>query len=181
MPQGCRILVEVAEARVTREFVERWATAYVEGMGSVEPRLLAEVGPAVRARGFYEPGELAEVAAWKTQRSKSRIAANPPDDVRDITRLAFVAPDQLAHRVLTLLEGVRVPTATALLAVVFPERHTILDVRSTEALARLRCWDGTGGYRAYLDACRQLAQSAGVDLRTFDRALWRWSKAGYPT
>jgi len=169
-----------ARAEVTGEWVQRWAAAYTAKMGSVEPRLLAEVGPAVRARGFYEPGELAEVAGWKTQRSKSRIAGNSPDDVRDITALAFSAPERVQHRVLTLLDGVRVPTATALLAVVFPDRHTILDVRSTEALARLGVWDGASGYRTYLDACRRLADGAGVDLRTLDRALWRWSKDGYP-
>lgn len=169
-----------AGAEVTDEWVRRWAGAYTERMGSLEPRLLSEVGPAVRARGFYEPGELAEVAGWKTQRSKSRIAGNSPDDVRDITGLALSAPERVQHQVLTLLDGVRVPTATALLAVVFPDRHTILDVRSTEALARLGAWDGAGGYRTYLDVCRRLADGVSVDLRTLDRALWRWSKDGHP-
>lgn len=166
---------------VTRDWVQRWAGEYIAKMGALEPRLLDEVGPAVRERGSYEPAELAEVAGWKTQRSRSRIAGNSPADVRDITGLALSAPERVQHRVLTLLDGVRVPTATALLAVVFPERHTILDGRSTEALARLGKWDGTGGYRTYLDVCRRLAAAAGVDLRTLDRALWRWSKDGYPT
>lgn len=79
-----------------------------------------------------------------------------------------------------LLDGVRVPTATALLAVVLPDRHTILDMRSTKALVRLGRWDETGGYRAYVDVCRRLAEDAGVDLRTLDRSLWQWSKAEYP-
>lgn len=165
---------------VTRDCVRQWADRYITKMGAVELRLLDEVGPTVRERGFYELGELAEVAGWKTQRSKSRIAGNLPEDVRDITGLAFSAPEHVQHRVLTLLDGVRVPTATALLAVVFPDRHTILDARSTEALARLAAWDGAGGYRSYLDVCRRLAAGAGVDLRTLDRALWRWSKDGYP-
>jgi hypothetical protein len=165
---------------VDRDFVSRWATAYGWQMGTLELRLFDEVGPAVRGRGFYEPDELAAVAAWKTRRSKGRVASNPADDVRDITRLAFVAPERLQHRALTLLEGVRVPTATALLAVVFPDRHTVLDVRSTEALARLGCWDGAGGYRAYLAVCQELARTVNVDLRTLDRALWQWSKDDYP-
>lgn len=148
-------------------------------MGNLEPRLLGEVGQAVRARGYYEPDEFATVAGWKTPRSKKRIAANSAEDVRDVTRLAFTAPDRFQHCVLTLLDGVGVPTATALLTVVFPDRHTVIDVRSTEALARLGCWDGAGGYRAYLEVCRRLAGEAGVDLRTLDRALWRWSKDGY--
>src|SRR5262245_24716658 len=144
---------------VSREFVETWAAAYEQGMGDLEPRLFDEVGPAVRSRGFYEPVELAEVAQWKTQRSKKRIAANSPEDVRDITAVAFAAPERFQHQILTMLEGVQVPTATALLAVALPDRHTILDVRSTEALARLGEWDGTGGYPTYLHVCRRLAEA----------------------
>ena len=86
----------------------------------------------------------------------------------------------MQHRVLTLLNGVRAPTATALLAVALPNQHTILDFRGTEALKRLGEWDGTGGYIAYLDVCRSMAARLDIDLRTLDQALWRWSKDGYP-
>jgi hypothetical protein len=167
--------------KATRAWGRTWAGRYVEHMGDTEPHLLDEVGPAVAARGYYEPEEFAGVARWTTARSRSRIASNPPDDVRDITAAAFAAPEHLQHRILTLLDGVRVPTATALLAVAFPGRHTILDFRSTAALERLGEWDGAGGYLAYLGVCRCLAARIEVDLRTLDRALWRWSKDGYPT
>ena len=117
-------------------FVHRWAQAYETRMSSTEPWLLCEVGPAAAERGHYEPEAFAAVAHWKTPRSRSRIASNPASDVRDLTAIAFTAPEALQHRVLTLLDGVRVPTATALLAIAFPGQHTILDVRSTEALTR---------------------------------------------
>lgn len=165
--------------KVSKTFVRTWADRYVANMGSEEVELLEVVGPAASARGHYEPDELVRVARWKTPRSQSRIAANAPDDMRDVTSMAFCAPDRFQHRVLTLLAGVGVPTATALLAVAFPGRHTILDFRGTEALRRLGEWDGSGGYVAYLDVCRGLAGRLGVDLRTLDRALWRWSKDGY--
>jgi hypothetical protein len=166
--------------KATRGWVRTWADRYIARMGDTELHLLEAVGPAVAARGHYEPDELAAVACWKTPRSQSRIASNPAADVRDITSAAFLAPERLQHRVLTLLDGVRVPTATALLTVALPNRHTIIDVRSTEALGRLGAWDGTGGYRPYLEVCRRLASQLDVDLRTLDRALWRWSKEGYP-
>jgi len=166
---------------VDRAWVRTWADRYIEQMGEVESYLLDEIGPTAKARGFYEPGELAAVARWKTPRSRQRIAANSDADVRGITAMAFAAPERLQHRVLTLLYGVRVPTATALLAVAFPDRHTIIDFRSTEALKRLKMWDGTLGYLSYLEVCRRLAVRLDSDLRTLDRALWRWSKDGYPT
>lgn len=114
-------------------------------------------------------------------RSRPGIAANSGSDIRQITGMAFAAPEPLQHRALTLLSGVGVPTATALLAVAFPDRHTIIDVRSTESLSRLEEWDGQGGYLGYLDACRSLAARLEVALRTLDRALWQWSKNGYPS
>lgn len=154
-------------------WVQAYADRYVERMGEVEPKLISVVGPAVAHRGHYEPDELAAVARWKTPRSQSRVASNTVDDVLDITSTALAAPERVQHRVLTLLIGVGIPTATALLAVVIPDRHTVLDVRSTESLRRLGEWDGAGGYEVYLQVCRRLATRLGVDLRTLDRALWR--------
>jgi len=165
---------------INRRFATAWAGEYERHMGSVEPRLLDEVGPAAAARGFYEPDEFVAVARWKTPRTKQRIAANPDSDVREVTHIAFAASEQLQHRLLTVLSGVQVRTATALLTVAFPVRHTVLDVRSTEALNRLGEWNGVGGYPVYLAVCRALAKRLKVDLRTLDRALWQWSKVGHP-
>jgi hypothetical protein len=162
-------------------FVHAWAAKYEEGMGPEESQLLDEVGPAAAIRGYYEPDEFAAVARWKSPRSRPHILANPDSEVRDITAMAFAAPEALQHRVLTLLDGVSVATATALLAVAFPNQNTILDFRSTEALERLGEWDGSGGYLAYLEVCRGMAARLEVDLRTLDRALWQWSKDGYLT
>lgn len=50
--------------------------------------------------------------------------------------MAFGASEELQQRVLTLLHGVGEATATALLAVAFPERHTIFDFRSTGSTTR---------------------------------------------
>ena len=149
-------------------------------MDPAEAKLLSDVGPAAATRGFYEPGEFADVARWKSPRSQRHVLANRGADVREVTAMAFAAPERFQHRVLTLLDGIRVPSASALLAVAFPDRHTILDFRSTEALKRLGEWDGRGGYVAYLHVCRQVAARLEIQLRTLDRALWRWSKDGYP-
>jgi hypothetical protein len=49
------------------------------------------------------------------------------------------------------------------------------------ACCRREEWDGLGGYLGYLDACRSLAARLAVALHTLDRALWQWSKNGYPS
>lgn len=162
-----------------RAWILTWAGAYERGMGTTEPHLFTDVGPAAAGRGYYTRDELIAVARWKTSRSQSQVAANCTVDIEDLTRIAFAAPERLQHRILTLLSGVQVRTATALLTVAFPTQHTVLDVRSTEALARLGAWNGTGSYLVYLDVCRTIARERDISLRQIDRALWKWSKAKF--
>jgi hypothetical protein len=68
-------------------------------------------------------------------------------------------------------------TASVLLHVVYPNRYPILDRRVLHALGvpepsayGFRFWE------TYVDTCVRLAREAGVDGRTFDQALWQWSK-----
>jgi hypothetical protein len=96
---------------IDKSFVLTWAALYEQRMGSTEPWLLDNVVPAAAARGHYEPDEFTAVARWKTPRSRPAIAANSSSDIRQITAMAFAAPESLQHRALTLLHGVGVPTA----------------------------------------------------------------------
>jgi hypothetical protein len=78
---------------------------------------------------------------------------------------------------LRALRGVDWPTASVLLHLAYPERWPILDERALHALGvrvpsaySFRLW------MEYVEAYRQLIEEADVDGRTFDRALWQWSK-----
>lgn len=172
--------------RLDRDFVVRYSQRYLDLMGDreriEEERLLGEVGPRTREQGHYTRTDLTAVARWKTRRSQSRVARNDEADVRDVSRLAFLAPEHFQHRVLTLLHGIQVPTATALLAIWAPTVHTVMDVRSCGALTAFgEMDDADPSYPAYLALCRALAQRTGSDLRSLDRALWRWDKDGRPS
>jgi GrpB-like predicted nucleotidyltransferase (UPF0157 family) len=136
------------------------------------------VGIAVRARGHYTRAEFIEVCAWKTARSRPKVAANSEPAVVDATRRALTADDE-ARRISALLEleGVGVPTASTLLYFVFPEAYPILDVRALESLGvKPRSGYPVSFWLAYLSACRTLARRAGVSIRTLDKALWQHSK-----
>ena len=142
-----------------------------------ETRLLV-LGAAVRGRGHYTRAEFIEVCAWKTPRSRPRVAANPEPVVIDATGRALSARDEAA-RIGALLElnGVGVPTASTLLYTAFPEDYPILDVRALESLGvRPRSTYPVSFWLAYLDACRTLARLNGVSVRTLDKALWQHSK-----
>jgi hypothetical protein len=119
-----------------------------------------------------------DVCRWKTPRSKVLTASNSAEAVEAATGEAVAgADDRLRMSALRRLGGVDWPTASVFLHVIDPDRYPILDRRALQAL-------GVGSpvaysfsfWQAYVEACRHLAGEAGVDGRTFDRALWQWSK-----
>jgi hypothetical protein len=136
------------------------------------------VGAAARSRGYYTRAEFIEVCAWKTVRSRPKVAANTETAVVDATGRALAATDETI-RIASLLEleGVGVPTASTLLYFAFPDDYPILDVRALESLgAKPRSQYPVSFWLGYLAACRQIARDAGVSVRTLDRALWQYSK-----
>lgn len=139
---------------------------------------LHEVGTAVRQRGYYTRDEFIEVCAWKTVRSRPKVAVNTETAVVGATRLALATVDEPARMTALLgLQGVGVPTASTLLYCALPDRYPILDVRALESLGvKARSQYPLSFWLEYLDACRELAQLAGVSLRTLDKALWQHSK-----
>ena len=139
---------------------------------------LHEVGVAVLARGYYTRQEFIEVCAWKTVRSRPRVSGNTEAAVVQATGLAIGTEDESVRMTALLeLDGVGVPTASTLLYCAFPDHYPILDVRALESLGvKPRSQYPLSFWLGYLDACRELAQQAGVSLRTLDKALWQHSK-----
>jgi hypothetical protein len=118
------------------------------------------------------------VCAWKTVRSRPKVAANSEAAVVDATGRALAATDE-AIRITSLLEleGVGVPTASTLLYFAFPDDYPILDVRALESLGvKARSQYPVSFWLGYLAACRQIARDAGASVRTLDKALWQYSK-----
>lgn len=141
-----------------------------------------DLGAAARRRGYYTRAEFILICAWKTVRSRPRVATNTATEVRHATARAFAAEDEVT-RITTLLElhGVGMPTASTLLYVAFPDDYPILDVRALESLGvTSRTHYSVGFWLAYLHACRELAHEHRVTLRTLDKALWQHSKEKEP-
>jgi len=137
------------------------------------------LGSAARERGYYTRAEFLRACRWKTPRSAPLTVTNSARAIRDKTRVALADASGEHHRMTALLSlhGVGWPTASVLLHLAFPDRYPILDQRAIHALGvaqpssyGFRFWD------AYVAAWVELAALAGVDGRTFDRALWQWSK-----
>jgi hypothetical protein len=95
----------------------------------------------------------------------SRVALSPASSERERVEA------------LRSLRGVEWATASVLLHLAYPERYPILDKRALHALGvRAPSAYSFRFSEAYVAACLRLAEEAGVDGRTFDQALWQWSK-----
>ena len=146
--------------------------------GYADDSRLLHVGAAARARGYYTRPEFIEVCAWKTARSRSKVASNSDAAVTEATARAISVVDE-ATRMSALLElvGIGVPTASTLLYCAFPDDYPILDVRALESLGvKPRSQYPVSFWLEYLRACRELARRCKVTIRTLDKALWQYSK-----
>lgn len=119
-----------------RTFVLRWTERYDLGAPKVEQPVFGSVSARVRSQGFYTKPDLVAVGKWKSSRSASRLQANTDAEIKEITGLALKASDGVGYRLLTVLQGVGVPVASALLTVAHPERYTIIDVRAVRSLKK---------------------------------------------
>lgn len=144
-----------------------------------EDRIVDEIGPTARERGWYTKSEFIEICTWKSPRSATRAARlNSADSIEEITRTALSATaEELRIWALQALAFVSWPTASVLLHFGHRDPYPILDYRALESLGERRpAVYSMPFWLAYLEATRTLATENTVDMRTLDRALWQWSK-----
>lgn len=143
---------------------------------------LSALKPAVIRRGHLYLAELQQVAQWKSPRSAGYVRKNSDEYVAEITGFALAARNERSRiESLTLLHGVGWPTASVILHFFHDEPYPILDYRAvwSVSMETLRQYSFDFWMR-YVTFCRELATSAGVDMRTLDRALWQYAKEHQP-
>ena len=130
------------------------------------------------SHGDFSRENLETIFEWKTKgRGRSRLTKNSDDEIVDALKLALEAKTPRAGiAVLTGLDGVDVPVASAILAATKPADHTIIDWRALHALDVYVSNVTIKLYLTYLRHCRKLAAMGAVTLRELDRAMWQWSK-----
>ena len=143
-----------------------------------ETELLALLKPRINDRGYMTKEELAEVAYWKAPRSARHVKRNAEEYVVEVTRFAFgTACERARIQSLTMLDGVLWPTASVILHLFHREPYQILDFRALWSVSLdIPAQYSFGYWWPYVQFCRELAESTGMDMRTLDRALWQYSK-----
>ena len=134
--------------------------------------------------------ELVELADWKLPERWKRgenegklglVKTNSPDDVKEITRNAFLATnDRNSIRCLRSLTGVGWAVGSAILHWFHKDRYPIWDIYARWSVRLNECQhqykNNYERWQAYVEFCRAIADRYEVDMRTLDRALLRYGK-----
>lgn len=147
-----------------------------------------EIGQSICA-GRYDYSDLQRLYEWKNSRYAWARGANRFElqceehwgEVKEAFSVACTAKtDRTAISVLAGLDGVGVPTASAFLTMMFPEKFTIIDIRALRSLldpdeATKFNRSSVSNYLSYLNFCRQNYADYADSLRNFDKALWQFN------
>lgn len=144
-----------------------------------------EAGAAIR-NGEYTLANLEAIVRWKSERMVHYLIANSEAKIRQVLGVA-ASPDTSTHRAveaLMELRGVDLAIASAILATIDPNRYSILDFRTLEALGHAR--HDIEFYSEYVEFLRRLADRGllhaqhdlpgPTPLHALERALWEWSR-----
>lgn len=153
---------------------------------NLERYLFDEVGPQYRRTGKLEPIDLYFILSWKASRAKNKSKnrlIEKAGTFEKATRAiagALRAANSDDERLMRLMDdwGFRLPTATAILSVLYPRTYTVYDVRVCSELGRFaeianwrfssRLW---ARYQQFVKEV-EAAVSKPMSLRDKDRYLW---------
>jgi len=140
---------------------------------SISDTDLMQLASEILRRGYLTKNELQKVAFWKAPRSAGHAENNDDVYVTEVTRFAFAAECERARiQSLTLLDGVSWPTASVILHLFHRDPYPILDFRALWSVSlEVPAQYAFSFWWTYVEFCRELATTAGVDMRTLDRAL----------
>jgi hypothetical protein len=158
---------------------------------SPETLLFPAVADSFRESGILDPMAFYLILDWKAPRARKRhrdrlvkIAGSFNEAVNRIASNLKDAPDpEQRLKFLLTTWGFRLPTATAILAVLYPDTCTVYDIRVCNSLgdfhrlANRERWSSKvwQDYRLFVDAVRHAAP-IGLSLRDCDRWLWGQDK-----
>ncbi|GIV64636.1 MAG: hypothetical protein WHS83_05940 [Chloroflexus sp.] len=132
--------------------------------------------------------EFDQILHWKLRgqyaRQRERRKANTDEVVRTITKaaLSLTVPDEdyeieLRFGILCALRGVSVPVASAILALVFPEKYAVIDFRVwRQVFDEERTTFSVSDYKRYLHEIQRLAHELGWQVQEVDFAIWEYDR-----
>ena len=169
------LLLDIPKTDIRREKILSWANRYTlhayEGNFAREEELLG-LKKDIQRRGHLMKAELEKVVHWKSSRQLGSIRRNSETTIVQQTKAAFESTDvwQCVDH-LREIKGVGMAVASAILHLYHKDNYPIYDAHALRAVGEAEdetLWED------YVDFCRAVAQENKVDMRTLDRALYRF-------
>ncbi len=148
-----------------------------------EPKTLQmfnEIGN-IKKQGFITRDQGIMILKWKSPRPLQRYQSNSEKDFREISRLAFnTRNEKLKMHILTALNGINIPSASAILMVYNPKRYPVIDIRVWTQLYKaglVRTNSKGRGFsldewETYLEIISIIAGKTGLTPRQVDKRLY---------
>jgi thermostable 8-oxoguanine DNA glycosylase len=143
-----------------------------------ERYLFDVVGPKTKKRGYLIFDDFYKICMWKSARQKQRYIKNK-QKIGKITKKALIKKDE-KEKIKILcdgLEGVGIPTASAILTVVFPQKYAIIDVRCLGVLRekfniKISKYITVNSWLKYLSLMREISKENNITPRELDMVLF---------
>jgi|AntAceMinimDraft_18_1070375.scaffolds.fasta_scaffold243234_1 thermostable 8-oxoguanine DNA glycosylase len=143
---------------------------------NIEDYLFKAIGSRIRERSFVEFDDFYQICMWKSARQKQNYLKNK-NTIKDISKKAFAEKDKsLKMKQLLELKGVGIPTASATLTIVFPEKYAVIDARCIQMLnkvgIKIKETITINRWLEYLNIMRELANENNFTPRQIDQILF---------
>lgn len=139
----------------------------------------------VKRKGFFNKEQFVKMAFWKSPRPKKWYESNDDNLVIKISgqALASDAEEEKANY-LTILKGVSIPTASAILTLIDPQNYGVMDIRVWQLMYLYDEVDNKPGGKGfsvddwvkYLSVLRKYSKEFKVKTRDVERILFEHHK-----
>lgn len=161
--------------------------ALIESDSTCEILKQFDVLKTQRTPFYLDLADLEVVLKWKLRgqegRQKAFRAFNTDDNVIAITKAAFAIhhvnedyETRLRLNLLTALAGVKIPVASAILTLCFPNEYSVIDFRNWRQVFPdhvNKTWYTFNDYNHYLNAIKSLALRFDTSPQKIDIAIWQ--------
>ena len=158
--------------------IKSWANRYDYPISETN---LINQKPQIEKQGYLTKNILEQLCKWKSPRSAGNMKRNSEEYINEITQISFQTKNERTTiEVLTLLDGVDWPTASAILHLFDKNKYPLLDFRALWSISIENYKYNFKFWWDYVLFTRKISEKNNIDMRTLDRALWQYSKNNQP-